>query len=89
MIIDSEGKQIKVGDKVAVLSMPKWFICDNGSATTTEIKSYTGPIMIVYEMDEDGYVWLKINTKLTNSRIESHNFGMEPNNLLILEKHRC
>jgi len=84
MTTDSEGKQIKVGDKVAILSMPQWFISDDSSPTTSEVKSYTGPVMIAYEIDEDGYVWLETMTRLSNNNYESHNFGMEPNNLLII-----
>lgn len=85
IVIDREGKEIKIGDKVAVLSMPEWLVNDLDNAATTEIKSREGPVMIAYEIDEDGYVWLETMTTPTKSHYESRHFGMEPNNLLILK----
>lgn len=83
MTIDREGKQIKVGDKVTTPTLPNWFISDNNGAAK-DIHSGEGPVMIVYGMDEHGYVRLETIIKKRANSYQSRRFGMEPYNLLIL-----
>lgn len=64
--IDSNGHEIREGDKVRVISIPDWLTKNLDEDSVTDIKNCEGAEMHAYEIDD----------------YESHSFSMEPRNLL-------
>ncbi len=58
---DANGKQIQVGALVRIPEMPEWLIHDLPKQDIENLRSVTGTVMPVVEIDPYGYVWFGDN----------------------------
>jgi hypothetical protein len=83
--IDSKGSELSEGDRVEILVIPEWLLNGLEEDAQNAIKSCEGQIMIIYEVDEYGFMWVAIPTIDTENNYEAHHFSMEPKNLRKVE----
>ena len=80
--MDVNGNLIIEGDTVKILCIPEWLVHDLDEISKNTVLGCEGANMVVYEIDEYGYVWVETVTLSTEQEYRSNSVCMEPKNLL-------
>lgn len=74
---DSLGQEIRVGDKVRVVTLdPATFPWLEGEALE-KVLSFVGDVLIVEEIDEHGQAWVMKEWEVSEGRHEMDKIGLE------------
>lgn len=69
--------EIRVGDRVKLLSLPDWLTHDLPETEQVEMRAFIGQSAIVSEIDAHGYFWLGFGTTFEegdSARYSGHSF---------------
>jgi hypothetical protein len=80
---DSNGVEIKVGDKVKILRITDTLIHDLPKADQEALKAYEGKIVTISEIDSWGCMWFENFETYTDDIRDYRSFCLEPE---VLEK---
>ena len=81
-------QNIRVGDRVKLLSLPDWLTNDLPTSEQTEMRALVGQVTVVSEIDSYGYFWLGFGgtTEVDeDARYSGHSFGVPRESI---EPHR-
>jgi hypothetical protein len=71
-IVDRNGKLVKVGTKVKIISVPEWLLSKVPADESKRLSSMVGKVFQVYEIDEWGGVWVEKWFNEDNDILNSH-----------------
>ncbi len=85
--MDCRDQPVGLGDKVRLLSVPKWLLDKLPEDEVKSIKSMIGEVFIVDEIDEYGGVWIEKILDDGNGMIHSHSISLNSDEIeLVLKK---
>lgn len=86
-IPDINGKPVKVGSKVRLLSIPDWLIEEVPEDEAIRLKAMIGKIFIVYEIDKYAGVWVeKIFDGPENGQFSTHSVSLDSDEIELIEE---
>ena len=77
MTIDRLGRQIAVGMRVRVLSIPESLKASLAQSESERVTSMIGEVFEIYEIDDHGQVWVEKWWKDGEHDTRSHSLGLE------------
>ena len=80
--VDSSGREVGVGSRVHVDSLPPLEAEDE--EVDARLRTFLGASLVVYEVDEWGRAWIE-KWWPPDAEIESHSLGLAPENMTLLD----
>ncbi len=80
--VDRSGNQLNVGDKIRILEISDWLVQDLPENEARAIKNCSGKEMLIFEIDNYGYLWTKFIHIDNDVDYVAQSFAIEPRNVL-------
>jgi hypothetical protein len=84
--IDRFGAVVEVGDRVRLLAIRPSIVNRLSGSELTDVSSMLGQVVEVFDVYDDGLVWVSMTWRRTGGVSEIHSIAVDPEAIELVEK---
>lgn len=83
---DRNGIQVEVGDRVRLLAIRPSILARLAGHEQADVSSMLGKVLEVFDVYDDGQVWVTLTWDRGSGKVESHSIAVDPPAIEVVSK---